>query len=346
MKTPKFKLKRWWKSSPAPLSSAPDHQLPQISRQNGSPSSQEFAAPIIEIPDLSVTYHDFWLLRIYVKFFEWLCHVGSTPFQKKVVEVCFPIPVIIKYGTHIQLSEASTLRFLAKHTSIPVPKVYCAFQRGEVKYIMMERVKGTNIGENWDRRPLFEKEKLLKQLKGYFEELRQVPHPRPGTICSINGGPLYDHRIDEDNVFGPFANGKAFADFLNHGGGRGQGGELDHFWGAEDSAETEIGIQRGIQEKENTRVCFTHGDAHSGNFLVRGVKVVAMIDFETSGFYPEYWEYTTAMTTAMNLKVFDDSRWKSEIGKFLKEYPRQLEMETLRRKFFAKVGLQGESRQG
>lgn len=62
-------------------------------------------------------------------------------------------------------------------------------------------------------------------------------------------------------------------------------------------------------------------------------RVAALIDFELSGFYPEYWEYTTAM----NVNRFDGF-WKAEIPKFLKEFPDELEMERLRRKHFGAYG--------
>lgn len=35
--------------------------------------------------------------------------------------------ICVKYGRRVHLSEASTLLFISEHTSIPVPKVYCAF---------------------------------------------------------------------------------------------------------------------------------------------------------------------------------------------------------------------------
>ncbi|KAF9230802.1 hypothetical protein BU15DRAFT_56867 [Melanogaster broomeanus] len=38
-------------------------------------------------------------------------------------------------------------------------------------------------------------------------------------------------------------------------------------------------------------VYFTHGDLLSGNILVDGSRITAIIDWETAGFYPEFWEY-------------------------------------------------------
>jgi len=39
---------------------------------------------------------------------------------------------------------------------------------------------------------------------------------------------------------------------------------------------------------------FTHGDLNPFNILVREGKVVGIIDWEFSGWYPRYWEYTSA----------------------------------------------------
>ena len=39
---------------------------------------------------------------------------------------------------------------------------------------------------------------------------------------------------------------------------------------------------------------FTHGDLNTFDILVREGKVVGLIDWEFSGWYPHYWEYTSA----------------------------------------------------
>jgi aminoglycoside phosphotransferase len=307
---------------------APDTQIPHNLSQSGSipPSPPHFAAPTIKTPNTSHTYRDIWLLRKYVLTFAVPSRKSSLP-PREVLLVGFPIRVVIKYGTEIELSEASTLRFLAKTTSIPVPKVHCAFQRGKMKYIMMEYVKGESIRETWAGRQPAEKEKLLKQLRGYFDELRNIPHPRPGVICSAKTGPLFDRCIYKDK-FGPFANETDFNNFLRCGVGQGHElGDAAEFYRKE-GVKAAFSTLMAMQNKESSMICFTHADANGTNILVRGKKVVALIDFETSGFYPEYWEHTTAMTNAMNV---NDTLWKEEIGSFLREYPRQLEMERLRR---------------
>jgi len=202
----------------------------------------------------------------------------------------------------------------------------------------MEYVRGLPIGYNWSKRPEAEREELLKQLKGFFEELRKIPHSQPGAICTPNTkgiGPLTDQRFYSNNrQFGPFANEADFNDFLQWGLDQADAvEEITRRFGKETVPELEkmVAIQR---QEENHRICFTHGDAGSGKFLVKGDKTVSLVDFETSGFYPEHWEYTTAMITARDRDVFEDSSWELEIGKFLDEYPKELEGETIRQNYY------------
>ena len=87
-----------------------------------------------------------------------------------------------------------------------------------------------------------------------------------------------------------------------------------------------------MQDKAWPLPVFTHGDLSSLNVLVRGDKIVGVIDWETAGWYPVYWEYTTAsQVSPMN------SFWREEIDKFLEPMPEALEMETIRQKYFGDV---------
>ena len=42
-------------------------------------------------------------------------------------------------------------------------------------------------------------------------------------------------------------------------------------------------------------IVLTHGDMSPRNIIVQGTKVVALLDWEMAGYYPEYWEYTKAL---------------------------------------------------
>lgn len=76
----------------------------------------------------------------------------------------------------------------------------------------------------------------------------------------------------------------------------------------------------------------THGDLSSLNILASGNKVVGIIDWETAGWYPSYWEYTTAW----NANPQNQFR-RDEVDKFLQPMTDGLEMEKIRLKYFGDV---------
>ena len=43
------------------------------------------------------------------------------------------------------------------------------------------------------------------------------------------------------------------------------------------------------------RILFAHSDLRPQNIIVKDGKVAAIIDWERSGWYPEYWEYAKAL---------------------------------------------------
>ncbi|KAL1960642.1 hypothetical protein VTO42DRAFT_7221 [Malbranchea cinnamomea] len=221
----------------------------------------------------------------------------------------------VKYGGCRHLSEAEAMVYVARHTSVPVPKVYCAFRRKGVTYIVMERIKGVSIGRVWDSSSEEQRKSLLSQLRGFIAELRSVPPPQPGRIGDVNYSMLYDDRI-EGKGFGPFDDSREFHRFLRNGV-------------AGSVKDPDLNRLIHDHERQDYKTCFTHGDLSSFNILVRDGRVVGIIDWEMAGWYPEYWEYTSAW----HVNPYDEW-WRPEVNKFLDVYPAELEMETLRRKLF------------
>ena len=74
---------------------------------------------------------------------------------------------------------------------------------------------------------------------------------------------------------------------------------------------------------------FTHGDLSSLNVLARGDEVVGIVDWETAGWMPGYWEFVCAWNVnARNLF------WRGEVEGFVERDGRALEMEGVRQRFF------------
>lgn len=236
---------------------------------------------------------------------------------------CTPISkrMIIKTGKLVHLTEAATMKFVAETTSIPVPRVYCAFVHKNQAYILMERIEGNNAAYLHSL-PEESRAKALEQLRQMLLELRALKPP-PGTgIESCIGGSLHDCRIGRSSPrFGPFETVRDFHSWLRNGVEMGQ----------DETASINDMIER--QDKDDwPPTVFTHGDLNPGSILVRGDKIVGIIDWEFAGWYPHYWEYTSAW-----LGNFIRPTWRECIPMFLDEFPEELEMEKTRSKWWDPV---------
>ncbi len=208
------------------------------------------------------------------------------------------------------------MRFISQHTSIPVPKVICAFTYRGCTYITMERIDGDMLSRGWFNRSAESQTKILSQLSKMIQEVRSLTPPQGQGIANVDGGPLYDGRLPGPSLwFGPFSNINDFHRHLRRG--------FKFHPNNEPEINKLIDLHGG-----HWPLVFTHGDLSSLNILVRGDKVVGIIDWETAGWFPAYWEYTTACQ--VNPQNYF---WRDEIDRFL--YPQQVElvMETIRQKY-------------
>ncbi|KAL9594937.1 MAG: hypothetical protein Q9219_006743 [cf. Caloplaca sp. 3 TL-2023] len=217
---------------------------------------------------------------------------------------------VAKTGDAIRLTEAASMRYVRSKTSIPVPEVIDAFVHPETKHvcILMERIDGQPLDEVWDTYSETQKEHIKSQLKGFWEELRQI---KGTSIGPVDGTYCADQFFDgEDNAsYGPYESEAAFHDGLIRAlEARGR-----NTW-----TERVVTFIRAMPEHE---VLFTHNDLAPRNILVRDGNVVAIIDWELSGFYPGYWEYVKAL-------CWPD--WKSPwikdnvVDQILQPYPMEL----------------------
>lgn len=226
--------------------------------------------------------------------------------------------ICVKYGALVNLNEATTIQFVAKHTSVPVPRVYCAFATSERSYIVMERVHGEPVGQGWLNRSEESRRKILDQLKDMVGEIRRIKPPTGTGVAHVDGGPLFDLRLPgTSNHFGPF---ETIQDFHRH---------LRNGLEAHPEHKPEISELISQQDALQSDLVFTHGDLSSLNVLASGDKVVGIIDWETAGWYPSYWEYTTAWNVNPQNQF-----WQDEVDKFLQPMHKELEMEKIRLKFF------------
>lgn len=191
----------------------------------------------------------------------------------------------VKYGRSTHLSEASTMRFVGEHTSIPVPRVHRAFERKGCTYIVMDRIQGESLSAGWFERSGKSRAILLAQLKDYIEELRRVVPPQGTVIANVDGGMLYDPRLMGPSQFGPFDSIQSFHKYL-------RGGLEAHPDHTPEIAE--LIARQNEAQNTHTSHALTHGDLSSFNVLAAGDNIAGIIGWETAAWFPAYWEYTTA----------------------------------------------------
>lgn len=176
------------------------------------------------------------------------------------------------------------------------------------------------IGSGWVKRSEESKTKLLSQLEKMVREIRKLQPPEGMGVASVDGGPLFDCRVPGLSLrFGPF---NTIQDFHRH-----------LRMGMEFDSRLHPQIQDLIkQQSKPWPSVFTHGDLSSLNILARGDDIVGIIDWETAGWYPSYWEYTSAYQVNPQ-----NSFWINEIDKFLQPMSEELAMEQIRQKHFGDI---------
>ncbi|KPM41896.1 hypothetical protein AK830_g4648 [Neonectria ditissima] len=236
--------------------------------------------------------------------------------------VCIPVSKhkIVKTGPVVHLTEGATMKFVAENTLIPVPKIYCSFVWRNRAYIVMERIRGEAITRTWRRLSRDARQSIFAQLNLLMQELRTL-QPQSHGIQSCTSGSLRDSRIPRAFPrFGPFTSIQEFHLWLRDGlqPSEAQNCVSEQEW--KDIQEMATG-----QDGKWPPPVFTHGDLNPANIFVRGNQVVGIIDWEFSGWYPNYWEYTSAWCG--NAAT---TEWQDAVLNFLEPFPAELEMEKTR----------------
>ena len=233
--------------------------------------------------------------------------------------------LIVKTNARVHLTEAATMQFVAANTSVPVPRVHCAFVYKNQAYIVMERIQGCTLAHAFKTLSEADLKTIFAQLRRMLEELRKLSPPEGAGIQSCVDGSLRDSRISRSRPrFGPFRTTQEFHLWLREGlrPEEHPSHENDEGWG-------DIKAMAAMQDRPYPPPVFTHGDLNPFNILVRGDQVVGIIDWEFAGWYPYYWEYTSVW----HGNIIRQS-WQNDIPRFLDPYPEELDMEITRQKWW------------
>ncbi|KDQ64386.1 hypothetical protein JAAARDRAFT_43455 [Jaapia argillacea MUCL 33604] len=235
--------------------------------------------------------------------------IFATPFRKVVK---LRNNRIVKVRGGMRKEEAEIMQYVSEHTTIPLPGNVVFVREGAKTYLLMDYVNGEQLDVVWPQLTDSTKLSILADMKGYVAQLRDLREPTARTyIGSICYRPCSDRRVVGFYSAGPFDTERAFNDHVTA-----------HL--RSDIKAEQIRFVRNMM-KDDHRILFAHGDLHPGNILVRDGRVVAILDWEMAGWYPEYWEWCKSLWNAR----WELEGWATRLEEWLEPYPMEYAVDRL-----------------
>ncbi|KAJ4005057.1 hypothetical protein NW752_011574 [Fusarium irregulare] len=132
----------------------------------------------------------------------------------------------------------------------------------------MEYIEGQSLKEAWPSLEPHQRSEILAQLSDYIAQMRALQGAIVPSIFTRSGGPFHTLREFQEWLVRP----------------RQRYADMSIYW---EQITTQLGDEYPI--------VFTHGDISSRNVQIRDGRIVALLDWEWAGWYPDYWDYVFAM---------------------------------------------------
>ncbi|KAF9522816.1 kinase-like domain-containing protein [Crepidotus variabilis] len=236
--------------------------------------------------------------------------------MKTVLQLPFNIYIKTAFNA---AEEVAATRYVEENTSIPVPHIldYIPLNTPEfprMGFVIMKAVSGHPLGQKGELLHEFtqeQKDTFVGTLRSWLQQLRSLAPVNKHQISGFLGGGLVSFRIGDvlDGPFGPFHSQDEFhaQDFCTP-------------WAANNRSLT-CALEHRL--KTPYKICLTHGDLTPSNILIDDSGCpVALIDWETASWMPEYWEYTRALYMRT-----DYIGWREAFDRIFPCYGRELTVE-------------------
>jgi aminoglycoside phosphotransferase (APT) family kinase protein len=226
-----------------------------------------------------------------------------------------PFGLYIKYGFRVNRSEAYATTFVGMHTTIPVPRVRDCIEEGGITYILMTKVPGDPVFHGVAEMSPQELNSFVETLRDWTCQLRAL-HAPSGAVAHFDGGPCWAKRITEGSTCGPFTSVVHLHEFL--------------VAGVTANPLERQRLRLMAEQKSHSRphrVCFTHNDLDPSNLLVMNRRLTGLVDFGCAGWYPEYWDFTTAVFGRGYLREYGYTEWIDAWRRVYPQYQDELDVE-------------------
>ncbi|KAI2005305.1 hypothetical protein LOZ39_002795 [Ophidiomyces ophidiicola] len=263
----------------------------------------ENTPPAPPIP--SATARRFWAIIHKALFFfsERYCSWFDLPFGN-LAEL--PFGLIMKWTDRTSMEEVIAMK-MARAAGMPVPKVLsCGEHPGDpfnrVFSILMTRLPGTSLENSGDPFEPDNEGLWIHELKLCLNSMRMWrAYSDENHICSVLGTSIQSTRVP-NHIMGPFTSERGLTQYLL------SAASAHGFKSREEYDKALVRAKRIDQHSH--RVTFTHGDFKAHNILVDDDgHLSGFLDWESAGWCPEYWDFTTAMRFGQNSWWYQVAMW-------------------------------------
>ncbi|OGM39212.1 hypothetical protein ABOM_012196 [Aspergillus bombycis] len=218
--------------------------------------------------------------------------------------------IVLKCGNNIVLkvirnmddyTEYTTLQYLRQHRpNVPVPEPSGLVRVNDISLVFMTHISSNMLADVWSILNSSQKTSIKEQLAAILLDLRSIPFTPGAPLGGVGGEGCKDIRRHLRRSEAPILSASEFEDFL--------------YTGSHEGGQVFVKLLRQlappISAPSSPAIVFTHGDLRPNNIAVTmkdGTWVIAgLIDWEYSGFYPEYYE---AVRCTNCLAPYEDNDW-------------------------------------
>jgi serine/threonine protein kinase len=199
-------------------------------------------------------------------------------------------------------------------------------------FLVMERIPGESLDKVWPSLTESDKDGIIAKLHHVFDIMRQAKFPWPDTFFgSLDGGAVHHYlfwSMTGGYNLGPFNDEAAFVSGIttNYRLACNRKGWKDY-----KATFFETYLPRVLQGHRPT---LTHGDVQPKNIMVaqdmnaKGERSfdVVLVDWESAGWYPGFWESFCAFSSPLFISRVWEDEWCLRVFQFLKVYPAEISM--------------------
>ena len=227
--------------------------------------------------------------------YRYYCRWIGYEFNNQIIPL--PFGILLKWSDGTRLEDCLSTQAM-RDAGLPVPYILCYGEHADCSHapfsMLMFRMPGVELyQELWDWFEPHQKVSIISELMTYMDAIRAWRRTSDGDkkedkcICSIMGTSIRSLRVPR-KLIGPCCDQETFDKKLIFPASMSHVKLFANY-------ERDIARTASFHEMKHT-IVFSHGDFNPWNILVTyDGHLSAILDWESAGWYPEYWDFTTTL---------------------------------------------------